>query len=173
MKNIVKIVLISFVIAAFSNNVNAQKVAKLAHIDSQALMQSMPEYDSAVVKIQAFIKDLQGEIENQQVEINRKSDEFQKNSANLTELVRTSRQQEIAGMYQRLQEFQQNAEQTVQQEQAKLFQPVQEKATKAIEAVAKENGVTYVLEAQQVLLYKAGDALDLTPLVKQHLGIKK
>ena len=172
MKNILKIVVISIVIAAFGNNVNAQKVIKLAHIDSQALLQSMYEYDSAVVKIQAFIKDLQGEIETQQVEINRKSDEFQKNSANLTDLVRTSRQQEIAGMYQRLQEFQQNAEQSLQQEQAKIMQPVQEKATKAIEAVAKENGVTYVLEGQ-TLLYKAGDALDLLPLVKQHLGIKK
>ncbi|MDR3095051.1 MAG: OmpH family outer membrane protein [Bacteroidales bacterium] len=172
MKNILKIVVISIVIAAFGNNVNAQKVIKLAHIDSQALLQSMSEYDSAVVKIQAFIKDLQGEIETQQVEINRKSDEFQKNSANLTDLVRTSRQQEIAGMYQRLQEFQQNAEQSLQQEQAKIMQPVQEKATKAIEAVAKENGVTYVLEGQ-TLLYKAGDALDLLPLVKQHLGIKK
>ncbi|GHT25463.1 hypothetical protein FACS189464_1430 [Bacteroidia bacterium] len=172
MKSILKIVLISIVIAAFSNNVNAQKVIKLAHIDSEALMQSMPEYDSAVVKIQAFIKDLQGEIENQQVEINRKSDEFQKNSANLTDLVRTARQQEIAGMYQRLQEFQQNAEQTLQQEQAKLMQPVQEKATKAIDAVAKENSVTYVIEAR-ALTYKAGDALDLLPLVKQHLGIKK
>ena len=172
MKNILKIVVISIVIAAFGNNVNAQKVIKLAHIDSQALLQSMSEYDSAVVKIQAFIKDLQGEIETQQVEINRKSDEFQKNSANLTYLVRTSRQQEIAGMYQRLQEFQQNAEQSLQQEQAKIMQPVQEKATKAIEAVAKENGVTYVLEGQ-TLLYKGGDELDLLPLVKQHLGIKK
>jgi hypothetical protein len=30
-----------------------------------------------------------------------------------------------------------------------------------------------VIEAQQILLYKAGDAQDLLPLVKQHLGIKK
>jgi outer membrane protein len=136
-------------------------------------MQSMPEYDSAVVKIQKFVKDLEAELEYMQVELNRKSDDFQKNSANLTELVRNSRQQEIVGMQQRMQEFQQSAQQNIEQEQAKLFQPVIDKAMKAIEDVAKENSITYVIEAQQILLYKAGDAQDLLPLVKQHLGIKK
>jgi outer membrane protein len=50
------------------------------------------------------------------------------------------------------------------------MQPVYEKANKAIEDVAKEQGVTYVLTSQAVL-FKATGTLELLPAVKKHLGI--
>ncbi|MDR1666213.1 MAG: OmpH family outer membrane protein [Bacteroidales bacterium] len=151
---------------------HAQKSVKLAHIDSQALIQSMPESDSAQVKLQKLQQELEQELEGLQVELNRKYDEFQKNSANWTELVKNSRQQEIITMQQRTQQFQESAYETLQQENAKLLQPIREKALKTIETIAKEQGITYVLEAQ-VLLFKAADSQDLLPLVKQRLGITK
>jgi outer membrane protein len=173
MKNLFKFVFVVVVLAVFGDCAYAQKVVKLAHIDSQALIQTMPEYDSAVVKIQKIGKELEAEMESQQVELNRKYEEFQKNQAGWTELVRNSRQQELVTMQQKLEEFRQSAGESFQQEQAKVFQPVREKAIKAIEEVAKEQGITYVLEAQGVVLFKSIDSQDLLPAVKQHLGIKK
>jgi outer membrane protein len=171
MKPISKIV-VTIVFVGVCGLAHAQKPVKLAHIDSQALMQSMPESDSAQVKLQKLQKELETELEDLQVELNRKYDEFQKNSANWTELVKNSRQQEIITMQQRTQQFQESAYETLQQENAKLLQPIREKAVKAIEAVAKEQGITYVLESQ-VALFKAADSQDLLPLVKQRLGITK
>ncbi|MDR0713499.1 MAG: OmpH family outer membrane protein [Bacteroidales bacterium] len=171
MKVIFKIVA-TLAIAGMCGFSHAQKPIKIAHIDSQALMQSMPESDSAQVKLQKLQKELEEELEGLQVELNRKYDEFQKNNANWTELVKNSRQQEIVTMQQRTQQFQESAYETLQQENANLLQPIREKALKAIEAVAKEQGITYVLESQ-VALFKAADSQDLLPLVKQRLGITK
>ena len=76
-------------------------------------------------------------------------------------------------MQRRIQSFQEQAQESYQQEQAKLMQPVYEKASKAVETVAKEQGAQLVFDANpQILLYKAPGTLDLLPAAKQHLGIR-
>jgi outer membrane protein len=172
MKIAMKIVLaIAFV--AFCTGVGAQqKPLKLAHIDSQELMQSMPEYDSAIVRLQKMQKEMEDEYEQIQVELRRKYDDYLNNQKNWGELLKTSREQEITSMQQRLQTFQESSVEMLQQENAKQMQPVREKANKAIEAVAKEHGITYVLESQS-LYFKSADSQDILPLVQQYLGIKK
>jgi outer membrane protein len=168
MKTTVKLVLTISVIALCSN-VSAQNL-KLAHINLQELITTMPEYDSAMVKLQKYAQDLEKEIESMQVELNRKQEDFSKNSANLTDIVRSSKEQELMAMYQRVQNFQQQAQESYQQENQKLIQPVIEQANKAIETVAKEQGITYVLD-NQAFHYKAVGTVDLLPAVKKHLGI--
>ncbi|MDR1866110.1 MAG: OmpH family outer membrane protein [Bacteroidales bacterium] len=172
MKVVLKIVFIVAVAIVFHNSAYAQKPLKLAHIDSQELMRSMPEYDTAVVKLQKLQKELEGELENLRVEYNRKLEEYVNNQKNWTDLVRQSREQELQGMQQKTQVFQESAMETMEQEQAKLMQPVREKANKAIETIAVEQGITYVLEAQS-LYFKSADSQNILPLVQQHLGIKK
>jgi len=160
-------------IIALCSNVSAQTI-KLAHINSEELIVSMAEYDSARVQLQRFGQQLEKEIEVTTVEINRKREDLEKNRANLTDLVINSREKDLMAMYQRLQDFQQSAQEQYQQEQEKLMQPVFEKANKAIEAVAKEQGITYVISGNpQILLFKAVGTTDLLPDVKKHLGIKK
>jgi outer membrane protein len=172
MKTIVKLV-IAIVLVALCSNVSAQNL-KVAHINIQELITAMPEYDSAMVKLQKYGQELQKVIEEMQVELNRKYEDFSKNQANLNDLVRQARTEEITIMQQRLQAFQQQAEENYGQEQEKLVQPVVEKANKAIEAVAKEQNITYVFSSSpQIIHYKAVGTIDLLPAAKQHLGIKK
>ena len=171
MKNTIKLVT-AIVFVAFCSNVNAQTI-KLAHIDKNALIVSMPEFESAQETLQAYGQTLSNEIEEIEVELRRKWDDFQKVQESLQEMVRQTRLEDIQAMSERLERFQQNAQVLYQQEQEKLLQPVIEKADKAIEAVAKEQGVTYVINGDpQILLFKAVGTLDLLPSVKQHLGIK-
>ena len=172
MKITLKLVLAITVIALCSN-VSAQTV-KLAHINRDELIVSMPEYDSAQVKLQKFVQELQQVMEEMQVELNRKQEDINKNQANWSDLVKTSKNEEFYTMYQRLQTFQQQAEENVGQEQNKVMQPIVEKANKAIEAVAKEQGITYVIsDNPQILFFKAVGTIDLLPTVKQKLGITK
>ena len=170
MKTTLKLVLVISIIALCSN-VSAQTL-KLAHINMNDLISSMPEHDSAMVKLQKEQKALEGEMENLQVEYNKKLDDYQKNEANLTELVKQARVQELTLFGQRIQTFNQSAQQQFEELNAKLYQPIYEKANKAIEAVSKEQGITYVIN-DQALTYKAVGAIDLLPAVKQNLGIKK
>jgi len=172
MKTTLKLVLvIAFV--ALCGNVSAQNL-KLAHINMQELIASMPENDSAMVKLNKLQQTLEEEMENIQVEYRRKLDDYSKVEANLTDIVKQSKIQELQSLQQRIQLFQEQAQQSLESEYNKLMQPVVEKANKAIETVAKEQNITYVLsDNPQIIPFKAIGTLDLLPAVKQHLGIKK
>jgi outer membrane protein len=170
MKITLKLVL-AIAMIAFCSNISAQTL-KLAHINMQELVVSMSEYDTAMVKIQKVAKDLEQELESMNVERNKKLEEYATNSKNWTDLVRTSKERELQSMNDRIQAFQAQAQESYQQENDKFMQPVFEKANKAIEVVAKEQGITYVLSSQ-ALLYKAVGSVDLLPAVKKHIGITK
>ena len=172
MKTTLKIV-VAIAIVALCSNVSAQ-TQKFAHINIEELIVSMSEYDSAQVKLQREEKGLTQELELLNVERNRKYEEFTKNQAVWTDLVKQSRADEIQSMNQRIEQFQQTAMERLQQMQGELMQPILEKANKAIEFVAKEQGITYVISGNpQILLFKAVGTTDLLPDVKKHLGIKK
>ena len=55
------------------------------------------------------------------------------------------------------------------------MQPISEKIKKAISDVGKENGFIYIFEmaAGTSILYNSAESIDVTPLVKGKLGIKK
>jgi len=172
MKITLKLVL-AITALALCSNISAQTL-KLAHIDMQELIEAMPEYDSAMVKMQRFVQVLEEELDLITTERNKKLEEYTKNQANWTDLVRQSRGDEITGMNQRIQVFQEQAQESIQVEQNKLMQPVIEKANKALDKVAMEQGVTYVISSNtQILLFKAPGTLDLLPAVKKQLGITK
>ena len=76
-------------------------------------------------------------------------------------------------MQQRIQGFQQTAQQDLQQKEAELFQPIMDKAQSAIEAVAKANGFTHVFDlGAGGVLYFSEQSIDILPLVKKELGIE-
>ena len=170
MKTIIKLVFV-IAIVAFCNNVSAQNL-KLAHISYNELIVSMPEYDTAMVRLQKHTQNLELVMEEMQVEWNKKLEDFNKNQANWTDLVKQSKNDDLLTLQQRITTFQQNAQESIQQEQDKLIQPVVEKANKAIETVAKEQGFTCVFNVQ-ILHYKDLSVVDLLPAVQKHLGITK
>jgi len=76
----------------------------------------------------------------------------------------------VGDLLQKLQGWQTQAQQLAQQKNQELIAPIQKKALEAIQAVAKENGFTYVIQKEQLLVSPPGE--DLLPLVKKRLGIK-
>ena len=149
--------------------VNAQK---FGHITAELLLQEMPEYDSAQVKLQNLNQSYELEIERIQVEINKKIEEFQQSEATMSQLIKEAKSSEIQEMQQRLQNFAQTAQQDLQQQQMAFLQPVMDKARKAIEEVAKEHGLLYVFDMSQGNpVYASEESMDMLPLVKTKLGL--
>ena len=149
--------------------VNAQK---FGHITAELLLQEMPEYDSAQVKLQELNQSYELEIERIQVEINKKIEEFQQSEATMSQLIKEAKASEIQEMQQRLQNFAQTAQQDLQQQQMAFLQPVMDKARKAIEEVAKEHGLLYVFDMSQGNpVYASEESMDMLPLVKTKLGL--
>jgi len=152
---------------------NAQTV-KFAHINSDELIRSMPEYDSAMAKLEKTRKELVNAIEIMQVEFNNKYEAYNKEMKVLTELVRQTKEQELQDMQQRMQEFQTNAQAQLGEQQTALTQPIVTKVDKAIKEVGKEGGFIYVFDVAkgQVLYFDDTKSTNILALVKTKLGVK-
>ena len=168
MRNFSRVILVSLLL--FAGGLSAQTL-KFGHIDIQLLLSVMPERDVAqkeMVKLQA---DYEAQAASMQKEYSDKGKEYIAQQKTMTEAVRIAKEDEIQGIQQRIQTFQQTAQENLQKEQEKRFQPIIEKARKAINDVGKEQGLVYVFDANG-LLYHSEQSVDLMPLVKTKLGIK-
>lgn len=149
---------------------------KFGHINRNELIQSLPEFDSANVKLQNFQKELVNALELMSVELNNKNETYNKESKNYTEVVRQTKEQELIDMNRRIQEFQQSAQQQLQDKQMQLFQPITEKVDKAIKDTGKENGMVYVFDVSgggQVLYFDETKSTNILPLARAKLGVRK
>ncbi len=147
---------------------------KFGHINSDELIRILPEFDTASTQLEKFRQELINNLEIMSVELNNKSDAYNKESKNLTELVRQTKEQELVDLNRRIQEFQVNAQEQLQNRQVELFQPIYTRVEKVISDVGKENGFLYIFDvAKGVLLYfDESKSTDVLTLVKAKLGLK-
>ena len=91
----------------------------------------------------------------------------------MSNLVKQSKEKEIVDLESRISAFQANAETEFEQKRAELLAPLLDKIQKAIDAVGKEKGFTYILDVATGTTVFIGDgAVDVTKDVKGKLGIK-
>jgi outer membrane protein len=134
----------------------------------------MPEYDSATVKLEKFRKELVNALELMQVELNTKNEAYQKESKNLSDIVKQTKEQELIDMNKRIQDFQANAQQQLQNKQTEVFQPIYAKVDKAIKDIGKENGFLYIFDVAKgsLLYFDETKSTNIMPLAKAKLGLK-
>lgn len=169
MKSVFKICLIAIIL--FSAGTVSAQTLKFAHIDSQALIEAMPETDAARKSIEEQTTGLEKQLGDLQKEFQAKLADYTQKQDSLTDLVRQAKEEDLRGLQERIQSFNNSASQKLQQKQAELMKPIFDKANQAIADVAKTQGVIYVFDSQNVL-YKSTASIDLLPLVKTKLGIK-
>jgi outer membrane protein len=163
------------IVIAFAGQSAMAQTFKFGHINSDELIQALPEFDSAQIKLENFRKELVNALELMSVELNTKNDAYTKDSKNLSAIVKQTKEQELMDMQRRIQEFQTSAQQQLQDKQAELFQPIYMKVDKAIKDVGKENGYFYIFNASQggsLLYFDETKSTNVTPLVKAKLKVK-
>jgi len=166
------LILLFAAMLAFSASAFAQKTVKLGHINSSDLMQIMPGKDSAQSAFEAEVKILEGELKAMQDELEKKLNDYQERKSQMTELIRSTKEQELNDLNQRIQVYQQNAQKKLQEKEAELLQPIIDRAKQAISDVAKENGYTYIFDTSAGAVLYQQDSDDILNLVKKKLGLK-
>lgn len=144
---------------------------KLGHINSRELIQLMPEVKAVSAKLDTITKQYEEEFLKMRQEYESKLKEYQANVDNMAQSIREMRESEIADLGQRIELFNQTAQQDLQKQQNTLMEPIFKKFNDALEAVGKENGYTYIFDSA-AMLYISENADDVQPLVKVKLGIK-
>ena len=170
MKNILKITLVMTLMFAAAS-LWAQSNLKIGYIDSQELIELMPEKDSVEADLMAYQRSLEEQIGAMYLEYQNKVADYTNNIDGMSDIIKQTKEREIADLETRINEFQQGAEQDFATKQQELYEPLITKAKDAINAVATSNNFTYILDVSMgtVLYYEAGE--DILPLVRAKLGL--
>ncbi|HEY5469700.1 MAG TPA: OmpH family outer membrane protein [Bacteroidales bacterium] len=173
MKRFIGIAALTIFVTLAGQNSMAQSY-KFGHVNSDELIQALPDFDSANVKLEKFRKELINYLELMSVELNNKNDAYNKESKTLTDLVKKTKEQELVDLNRKIQEFQTNAQQQLTDKQVEFFQPVYAKVDKAVKDVGKENGFLYIFDiAKGALLYfDETKSTNVMPLCRAKLGLK-
>ena len=150
---------------------NAQ--AKFGHVNTQEIIQAMPEYNKAKGEIDALQAQYEADLKSMQDELQKKGDAFEKEQATLPENIKNRRQQELQDMYQKIQQSFQDNQQALQKASSEKMQAITTKVLDAIKTVGQNGGYVYIMEMGAGIPYISTTlSTDVTSQVKTQLGIK-
>ena len=158
-----------FALAAFATlSLQAQSFGRVNFSELVALM---PEMDQAREVIAASQKEAEETYSAMVEEFQSKYTQYTQKRDSWTAAIRESKERELSDMQNRIQEFQNNISQELQQQQNQLQAPIYEKANKAVQELAKAKGLTALFDSTQALYFDETKVVDLTPEARKALGI--
>ncbi len=149
---------------------SAQAQKKLGYINSQELLEKMREARKADTALQQYQKSLEDQFRTMATDAQAKFKEYEEKEKTWTDAVKEVKTKELQDLQNRIQEFQQGAEEKVAKKRQELFKPILDKAQKAIKDVGVEGSYDYIYDGSSLLYAK--DSENILPLVKAKLGIK-
>ena len=150
---------------------NAQ--AKFGHVNTQEIIQAMPEFATARTDIEKLTQQYEADLKSMQDELQKKAEAFEKEEATLPENIKTRRNQELQDLYQRIQQTYQDNQQALAKAQQEKMQAITTKVLDAIKAVGQEGGYVYVMDMSTGIPYISTTlSSDVTTQVKAKLGLK-
>ena len=144
---------------------------KFAHVNFTELVQLMPEADKAREAMNASQKEASETFQSMYEEYQTKMQQYQQKAATWTPAIKESKEKELAGIQQRLEEFNQTIQQELQQQQQQLMAPIYQKAQETINKIAKAGGYIYVMDESSFLYFDPAQSVDITPEARKALNI--
>ena len=164
--------LIICAICAICGFTTANAQGKFGHVDTQSIIQAMPEYSKAESEIKA-LQSQYADLKSMQDELQKKSEAFDKEQASLPDNIKQRRQQELQEMYQKIQQSYQDNNQALQKASAEKMQAITTKVLDAIKAVGQAGGFVLINEINAGIPYISTTlSTDVTAQVKTKLGLK-
>ncbi|MEZ0484794.1 OmpH family outer membrane protein [Fibrella aquatica] len=162
--------------AAPAPRATAATPIKIGYTSMDYLLGQVPEAKDIQNQLTIQRTQLENEQQRMSKEFQDKLAAYEKGGAQMSELIRADREKELQGLQTRFQEFQRNAETTLQQKYQQLVSPVLQKIQKNIDAVAKENAYSHVFNLDAgagtavILLYAPEDG-NISDLVLKKMGV--
>ena len=147
-----------------------QAQSKVAHINTQDLIQAMPEMKVAQAEMEKLGKTYQADIKSAATEYENKMKQYEAEASTKTDEENQKRLVEVQTMQQRIQQFQGEAQQDMQKKEIDLLKPITEKAKAAILKVARAQGFQYVLDSTHSGSVIMSVGKNLPDDVKKELG---
>lgn len=150
---------------------NDAKSQKIAHVNFEELISLMPGQDTIMTKLQQYQTMLESQMKAMAGEYETKLADYQANMNSFSNIVKQTKEKEIQDLRSRIELFQQNAYQDIQDKQLELYEPLMKRAQEACGQIAKEQGYKYVLNKNDNIIIYCEESDNILPLVKKKLKL--
>ena len=145
---------------------------KFGHVNSQEIIQAMPEFTKARTDIEALTKQYEADLKSMQDELQKKSEAYEKEQARLPANIKERREKELQDMYQKIQQSYQDNQQALAKEQQEKMQAITSKVLDAIKQVGEAGGYVYIMDLTGGIPFISTTlSTDVTAQVKAKLGL--
>lgn len=151
-------------------------IQKIGYADWEYIFSQLPEFKQIDSDLKTFGSQLENQMKAKYQDYETKLKSYQAMPATTPDAIKADKERELQALQESIQKFQQDAQTSLQTKNQSLMAPVYEKVGKAIEAVAKENGFSFILAPQMpngggdILLY-SDEKYNISTLVLKNLGV--
>ncbi|MAT60005.1 MAG: molecular chaperone Skp [Ignavibacteriae bacterium] len=164
-----KLAIVLFALSFLS--INAQ--LKIGYIDSDTIMEQLPEAQDAQKKIDAQIQEWQEELNKLEREWKSMYDDYERRKLSMSDQRRAEVERELVAAEDKISAFRQEkfgVEGELFKKQEEVMKPVQNKVFNAIKEVAEEEELDFVFDRSgDIIFLYAKDEYDITNLVLEKL----
>lgn len=168
-----KFILITAVLISLSSLSYAQ--LKIGYLDSDTIMDKLPDVQDARQKIDALIQEWQAELKVLENNWKTKYDDYEKRKLIMTDQTRTETEAELIKLENEIAQFRDKKFGTngeLFQKQDELMKPVQNKIFNAIQLVAQEENLDFVFDRSgDIMILFAKEQYDISQKVLDKLRI--
>ncbi len=150
---------LSLVALLFVTNL-AISQSKVAHVNSQSLLDTMPTRDLALKEIKEIEDEFKLELNGMYEEYEKTRAKLEAERATLSPTIIKSREANLMNLGQRIQEREQTIQSELQVRAQELNQPIFDRVKQAVDIVADRKKLNYVIDASNMLYSKGG--MDIT-----------
>ena len=150
---------------------------KIGYTNVDYVLSQMPESKQIESDLKAYGSQLEAQLQSKYKEYETKAVAYEKGAAAMTDVVRADKEKELINLRNSIEEFQKNADASLQNKQQTLLKPALDKLQKAIDDVAKENGYTYIFNSDAgygstpILLFSSSEENNISDLILKKMGV--
>ncbi len=151
----------------------------IGYVDPQAILSRMPEMKAVQQRLTNFYQRKQQELAQKEQEFNQEVTNYQQKSSVISDEAKQKEEERLGQLNADLQQFRSELQQQMQAKQQELVGPLLEQIRDAIDTVATDMGLTYVIntttsQGDVIILYASDEAqqkYNITDQVMRELGI--
>ncbi len=147
---------------------------KFGHLNSQQVMNDMPEFVKARGEIEATAKQYENDLKAMQDELQRKAEEYEKTKSTMNATKQKETEEELMKLNEKIRTAYNDNSQALQKAQQEKMQPITAKLVNAIQAVGKAGNYVYIMDITSGIPYISQTlSEDVTSKVKAELAKTK
>jgi outer membrane protein len=149
---------------------------KIGYTNVDYVLSMMPESKQIESDLRTYSTQLETQLQAKIKDYEGKMKAYEAGASAMTDVIRADKEKQIMNLRGEIEEFQKNADASIQKKQQTLLEPALDKLQKAIDKVAKENGYTYVFNSDAgygttPILLHGPDEHNISDLVLKSMGV--